>query len=282
MSMAAAPLEPVARSFSSHPRNVPPLTPARLARLEACEAEMATKLERALDANASRLALVARVGSDLSKLRFENDERPRYTHVGIALRESDGWRVHQVLNTAEGREGHLYRQTLLDFFRDDPFEYRVSLLAPSTELQERMAQLLVSGTAARLHSPRYSRVAFPFSTRYQNSNQWVLEVVGAAQAQVSHRRVVQCYLAARGLRPSVLRTVGLVGQSIGALWSANTRFDDHPVRDRMRGRLVFMLESSLREYVTRTDPSTKHLELCIGVPIGAGCPEERVVGSCEE
>jgi hypothetical protein len=158
----------------------------------------------------------------------------------------------------------------------------VSLLVPSTELQERMAHLVVSGSAARLHSPRYSRVAFPFSTRYQNSNQWVLEVVGAAQSGVSHRRVVQCTLAARGLRPSVLRTVGLVGQSIGALWSTNTRFDDHPVRDRMRGRLAFMLESSLREYVTRNDPTAKQLELCIGVPIGAGCPEGRVVGSADE
>src|SRR5262249_23495495 len=127
-------LESHERSFSSDPRHLPPLSRQRLALLEKREAAMADKLERVLSANAGLVALVSRVGSDLSSLCFENDEQPRYTHVGFALRERGRWRVHQLLNTAEGREGHLYRHSALEFFRDDPFEYRAALLVPSPGL----------------------------------------------------------------------------------------------------------------------------------------------------
>jgi len=265
------------RSFSSDPRKLPPLAPERLARLEKLEWELADKLERALAAAATGVALVARVGSDLSGLRFENGERPRYTHVGVALRAGGEWRVHQLLNTDEGSEGHLYRHTLVEFFRDDPFEYRAAVLLPSQELQRRIRWALESGAAEALHSPRYSRIAFPFSTRYQSSNQWVVEVVAAAETGSSRRASVQRHLAAQGLRPSVLRTVGLVGQSVGALRSRNTRFDDHPLRNRIRGRLAFVLESSLSAYVMRVDPVCTRLELCAGVPLGERCPEAPVV-----
>ena len=272
---------PAGRSFSSDPRTLRPLSARRLAVLEERESEMADKLGRALSANAHCVAIVSRVGSDLSKLQFEN-ESPRYTHVGFALRDATGWRVHQVLNTAEGPEGHLYRQSLVEFFRDDPFEYRVSLLVPSLGLQSRIAAVLESTAVERLHSTRYSRVAYPYSTRYQNSNQWAVEVVGAAQAGSCSRAGVQIHLAARGLRPSVLRTAGLVGQTVGALFSRNTHFDDHPLRERIRGRLAFMLESSLRDYVRRTDRLIAELELALGVPLGARCPLGRVVGAADD
>jgi hypothetical protein len=32
-----------------------------------------------------------------------------------------------------------------------------------------------------------------------------------------------------------------------------TRFDDHPMRERLRGRFSFVLESSVRRYVATTD-----------------------------
>lgn len=213
---------------------------------------MAQKLVASLDRDARRLALVGRIGSDLSTLRFEN-EQPRITHVAFALREADGWSIRHVMNTQEGSAGHLYRQKPIEFFRDDPFEYRATILVPSLEIQERIAALLESGGADALHNPRYSRISYPFATRYQNSNQWVVEVVGAAQSGATSRDIIQHYLAENGLAPSVLRTVGIIWQKLSLLTSRNTHFDDHPLRERLRGRFSFVLGSSLARYMRETD-----------------------------
>ncbi len=251
------------RSFSSHPRNRPVATPAHLATLERYEAEMAEKLGRTLDRHAKRAALVGRVGSDLSSLRFEN-ERPHVTHVGLALREGSEWRIHHLMNTHEGPEGHLYDQSPIEFFRDDPFEYRATVLVPSPGLQEKIVRVLASSRREGLHTRRYSRIAYPFSTRYQNSNQWVLEIVGAAQSGEVTRAAVQRYLASRGLAPSVLLAVGILRQALSKLKSRNTHFDDHPLHDRLRGRFSLVLGSSLTRYVRRTDGVLAEIEIALG------------------
>src|SRR5262245_49347157 len=106
------------RSFSSDPRRLTPLTPAQLERLERCEAAMTERLLQVLDAEAEVAALVSRVGSDLSRRRFEADVCG-FTHLALALREHGDWWIHHLLNTAAGPHGHLYRQPPLDFFRDD-------------------------------------------------------------------------------------------------------------------------------------------------------------------
>ena len=36
--------------------------------------------------------------------------------------------------------------------------------------------------AARLHEPRYNMLAYPWATRYQQSNQWALETLAGAMA----------------------------------------------------------------------------------------------------
>src|SRR5262249_59747454 len=80
-------------------------------------------------------------------------------------------------------------------------------------------------------------VSYLFSTKYQSSNQWVLEIVGGAQGGGSDRHAVQSFLAAAGFRPAVLRTAGILGQVLYALTERNAHFDDHPLHNRLHGRL---------------------------------------------
>src|SRR5262249_3572190 len=101
--------ESCGRSFSTHPRQRRHLTTAQLELLQACEQEMAEKLVQILDRHARVAALVSRIGTDLSSLRFEG-ETPHFTHVALALREGAEWWIHHLLNTHEGPHGHLYRQ----------------------------------------------------------------------------------------------------------------------------------------------------------------------------
>lgn len=236
--------------------------------MEAAEREMAERLGAVLDQRVERCAIVGRVGSDLSLLRFESD-RPVYTHLGFALRDDEGWSIHHLLNTHGGAWGHLYRQPLIDFFRDDPFDYRAAVLVPARTLQHRMADVLASALPHTLHTARYSAVAYPFAARYQNSNQWVLELAAAAQGGGTSRRAVQAYLRERGFRPTVLRTVGLAGQLLYALRCRNTRFDDHPLRDRLAGRIAVVLEPAVRRWLDRSDALVAESTVRLG-PQAAG------------
>jgi len=240
------------RGFSTAPEARVPLTAERLAWLEANERRMHASLVARLDREAEVVALVGRAGSDLSTLRFAG-ETPRFTHVALAVREDGEWWVHHLLNTHGGKHGHLYRQPLIDFFRDDPFAYRVSLVAPSSALQHAIAGVLRSPLRQTLFTPHYSRIAYPFSTRYMNSNQWVAEIVGAARGGGETRADVQRFLAASGLEPSLLLGIGPVAQLYSRFASRNTRLDDHPPRERLRGRFAFLLEPSLRRYLCAVD-----------------------------
>lgn len=240
---------------------------------------MAAKLADVLNARATVAALVARVGSDLWQRRFEGREVPRFTHVGVALRLDGAWRIHHLLNTGEGPWGHLYCHGLADFFRDDPFEYRAGILVPSLALQRRLAATVESPLGARLYEARYSAVAHPFATRYQGSNQWVLELVAAAQSGGVTRAAVQDFHRRRGFEPDVLCTAGLAGQLVATWLRPNTRFDDHPLADRRRGRVALVLERALRRYVQRTDAVLSSVEIGLGVPVGDPCPAGRLPGS---
>ncbi len=207
--------------------------------------------------------MLARRGSDLSTCRFAG-EQPRFTHTALAVREHGEWWVHHLLNTHGGPLGHLYRQPLIDFFRDDPMEYAVSVLVPSTALQRKIVRVLGSPLREGLYNPSYSRVAYPYSTRYQNSNQWIAEIVVAAQAEVSSRVDAQCELRSRGLRPDVLLDIGPVRQLASYWLTRNTRLDDHPARNRLGGRFEFLLEPSLRHYLCDSDAVRAMGELSLG------------------
>ena len=59
------------------------------------------------------------------------------------------------------------------------------LLFPSPENQERVIRALGTALPASMYHPGYSMVAYPWSTRYQNSNQWLLEVLAENGLQSS-------------------------------------------------------------------------------------------------
>lgn len=81
----------------------------------AAAAATAREVAAALDARDRPVALVARVGTDLSKYGL------RYSHVGFALRDHpDGrWTVVHELNACGTARSALYAQGLVNFFLDD-------------------------------------------------------------------------------------------------------------------------------------------------------------------
>ena len=123
--------------------------------------ELAARTAKQLDASGAKVVLLARAGQDLSKYGL------RWSHFGLAYRDDaanggqGAWRIVHKLNACGTDRADLFRQGLGEFFNDRPFRYEAAFLPLTPELQARVLPLLRDNTAvARLHTPRYSMVAY--------------------------------------------------------------------------------------------------------------------------
>lgn len=210
--------------------------------------DLAVRTAQALDTTGARVVLLSRAGQDLSRYQL------RWSHVGWAYRQGDGpWRVVHKLNECGADSADLYRQGLGEFLLDDPHEYRVGLAVPSPEVQARLLAVLPHNDAVRrLHAQAYSVVAYPWARRYQQSNQWAVETLAMAMEPAADTRDrAQAWLRLQGYRPTVLHIGAL--ERLGARVSrANVAFDDHPLDQRMGGRIHTVSADSVFDWLART------------------------------
>ena len=207
--------------------------------------ELGKRAFDALDASGAEVALIARAGQDLTQYRL------RWSHMGFVWRDHpDGrWTVLHELNGCGTASSSLYAEGLGNFFLDDPFRYEAMIVVPDAETQRRIVAMLQGDLPVAMHDPRYNVVAFPFSTDYQNSNQWVLELTASALSRdfvVADRHAAQNWLKGSGFRPSTLDIPAMTRLG-GRMFKANVAFDDHPFDRRMAGQIdVVTVESVLR------------------------------------
>lgn len=199
---------------------------------------LAEAVRARLEASGAQVVLLARAGQDLSRHGL------RWSHVGLAYRQpEDGasgrgvWRVLHKLNHCGTAEAAVYRQGLGEFFLDKPHRYEAAFAPLAPALQASLLpRLRANDQAARLHQPRYSMVAYAWGLRYQQSNQWALEML-AADAGAGNRDAAQAWLQQRGFVPPVIQLDTLT--RLGArVTMAHVAFDDHPTGERMAGRIA--------------------------------------------
>lgn len=191
--------------------------------------------ERLTQSGAS-VVVIARAGQNLSEYGL------RYSHLGFAYREGEGnaavWRVVHKLNQCGSARASLYRQGLGEFFLDDLWEYEAGVVVLTPQAQAHLRPLLADNVAvARLDTPAYSMVAYPWSDRYQQSNQWALETLALAEDPAAATRDrAQAWLRLHGYEPTTLHLSAF--KRLGArLVSANVAFDDHPNEKRFSDRI---------------------------------------------
>ena len=237
-----------------------------------------------LDKNVKKLALVARVGGDLSKEQFKNPAHPKYTHVGLVWKSSkDGkWRFKHVLNVCAGPSSQIFVQNLAEFFNDDPHFYDVRVGVPDIHLQNKMARILEGGFSHAVHIPRYSNIANPFRTEYQSSNGWVLNIIAMAQSSkvisannaqaglktqsanfrsnLEFIKKLQRYYVEKGYTPSIGFVEGL--RQFGAgLFMSNIAFEDHSSGELNSNWFNFISVESVFQYIKKTSYLTE-TEIC--------------------
>lgn len=212
--------------------------------------ELAHKTRQALDDSGAQVALVARVGQDLSKYGL------RYSHVGYAWRDhpQGRWLVVHELNQCGTAQSALYNEGLGNFFLDDMFAFESLIVIPGAAVQARIAQLLASRTPLALHAERYNMVAYAYSTKYQNSNQWLLEVLAAAMAAepVVNREQAQAWLKLAGYEPITVN-IPATTRLGGRMFRANVAFDDHPFGRRMAGLIDTVTVDSVVRFLERRE-----------------------------
>ena len=163
---------------------------------------MAERTARALDASGAGVVVLARAGQDLRRHGLQ------WSHLGLAYRDAPGapWRVMHKLNHCGTAEAAVYRQGLGEFFLDRPWRYEAAYAVLSPNVQARLHPLLRDDRrVVAWHEPAYNMVAYPWSQRYQQSNQWAIETLaGAMEPAAGTRRQAQSWLQLHDYRPTTL------------------------------------------------------------------------------
>jgi hypothetical protein len=203
-----------------------------------------------LTQSGASVVVIARAGQNLSEYGL------RYSHLGFAYREGEGdatvWRVVHKLNQCGSARASIYRQGLGEFFLDDLWQYEAAVVVLAPQAQAHLRPLLADNRAvARLDTPAYSMVAYPWSDRYQQSNQWALETLALAEDPAAATRTrAQAWLRLHGYEPTTLHLSAF--KRLGArLVSANVAFDDHPNEKRFSDRIETVTVDSVFRWLQR-------------------------------
>jgi hypothetical protein len=240
---------------------------------------LAERLQRSLDSTDAQVVIVARAGQDLRKYGLQ------WSHLAFAYREEvpmpvapvdradtlgsagaamiDGlpkrhpprstWRIAHKLNQCGTAEAAIFRQGLAEFFLDTPYRYEAAYVVPNPEVQAALLQVLIDDQRlVQWHTPAYSVVAYPWSTRYQQSNQWALETLaGSLDPAADTRERAQAWLQLHDYQPSVLH-IGALTRLGGRMTRANVAFDDHPNAKRFNDHIETVTVESMFAWLRRT------------------------------
>ena len=230
----------VAFSLPAHAGRSCETRPAETGRIEQ-GLLLAERTQTALNASGAQVVMLARAGQDLSQYRL------RYSHLGWAYKTGSGqWRVVHKLNSCGSAEASIYRQGLGEFFLDDPYRFETAWVVPTPELQEQLHTLLQDNArVTALHTSAYSVVSYAWATKYQQSNQWALEMLAVAMdGNIRTREQAQAWLKYKNYQPSVLNIDALTRLG-GRMTSANVAFDDHPNEKRFSDRIETVTVDSM-------------------------------------
>lgn len=222
---------------------------------------LAQRTRDTLESTGGSVALVGRAGQDLSKWNL------RWSHLGIAWRDhpQGRWLVMHMLNQCGTARSDLFNEGLGTFFLDDMVRFEALVLLPSAATQQRLATALAGGLPRQMHEPRYNMVAYAYSTEYQNSNQWALELLASASAgdlPIATRSEAQAWLKAARYRPTTAEIPTFT--RFGArMFRANVAFDDHPFDRRMAGQIDTVSVESIEAFLLQRDRETRRIRVTL-------------------
>ena len=220
-----------------------------------------------LQANAGAAALVARSGTDLDRLGI------RYSHAGVVLRDSDNgaWSVRQLYFACDERQPKVFDQGLAGFMLGTDkadLAYVSAIILPPPQADALARVVANKAQAVGMLAPHYSANAYAYSTRYQNCNQWVVELLAQAWGELDDglagaalRQQAQRWLKSQGYVPTTidvrLRPLMWAAPLIPYLHS-----DDHPSQDLAANHFRVSMPQAIADFVHDYAMGAQRVEFC--------------------
>jgi hypothetical protein len=236
-----------------------PLTAAEQDRL----LRFAAVLREELAATTEGVALVSRSGLDLSRFGI------RYSHAALAWRSESGlWSARQLYYACDEGKPRIYDQGLAGFAMgtDDPKVGYLSIvrLPPQAVLALRPA-LLDTPRVLHLLAAQYSANAYAYGLRYQNCNQWIMEMIAAGWGDLPDgedlRERAQAWLGDAHYAPQPV-DVGSRLLMLASYFVPLLHLDDHPDDDRREMKLRVSLPAGVETFVRERFPASERIEIC--------------------
>lgn len=219
------------------------------ARFEAEEVKrFAKQVEYFAAEKGARAFIIARAG------RPEKD-LPRginFTHAAIAVYSDiqlqdgevvQGYAIHNLYqNSKRPNRSDLVTDYPVDFFWGAQ-ALKAGILIPTPDLQQKLIELIASGDAKALHNPKYSVIANPFNSKFQNCTEYTLDVVNSAIYDTLDLQKLKINAKAH-FKPQRVHT-SRFKLALGAMFMNEVSTSDH------KGRIYTTTFTSIGHYLRR-------------------------------
>ncbi|MDG1419240.1 MAG: DUF2145 domain-containing protein [Maricaulis sp.] len=212
-------------------------------------ANFSKEIERELAARGARVAIVFRSG----RMRGELPDGVRYTHGAFWVHSQvetttgetlNGYSVHNLYHGEEDRlSSSLVQDWPINFTAGDHIG-EVGIIIPTREMQRRILHMMISGDYQSLHHAPYSLLSNPLDLRFQNCNEFMLDVIGAAAWETVERPQIKANLEA-WFEPTRIQLT-IFERLFGPSADDRLRLDDH--RGRIRTATFGSMGAFMQEY----------------------------------
>ncbi|WP_288408204.1 DUF2145 domain-containing protein [uncultured Herbaspirillum sp.] len=213
-------------------------------------------------------AIISRSAINLDRFQI------RYSHAGLAVRNdsrphSSIWRVRQLFYRCEKDKPDIFDQGIAGFLLDNDsasMAYVSLVFVPGTLGLEMRRAALDDTLSSHLLGQHYSANAYPFSTQFQNCNQWLMEMLAFAWGQLSLKDDVRA-AAQQWLRQSDYRPTDIEVQHDYLMWASHfiplLHDEDHPAVNLEKNLYQVTMPASIESFIHRRDPESYRVELCM-------------------
>jgi hypothetical protein len=262
-----------------------------------------------LAASGQAMALLSRSGLDLARFGI------RYSHAGISLKSSPNtpWSIRQLYYACDEQKPRIFDQGMAGFVLGTDsatLGYVSAVLLPAEAAKAVESTALSNPQALALLHPHYSANAYAYSLRFQNCNQWVIELLATALGPLkgssalsqedtqdeahsatipSARASAQSWLRQQSYLPSVVEVGSRLLMWAGA-FIPHVHNDDHPEADLAQQRYQVSMPASIEGFMQTHVPGAQRIEFCHNAqhivihrgwaPMAEGCvpgPQDQVI-----
>ena len=210
----------------------------------------AKDVEKYAASKGARAFIIARVGrpqKDLPKgIEFTHTAIAIYSDITLDSGEVvQGYAIHNLYQRNEKPDrSFLMTDYPVDFFWSS-HDLKAGILIPTEDMQLRLIEMITSGKNKELHNDRYSVLANPMNSKYQNCTEHTLDIINAAIYQTTDIERLKANTKAH-FEPQRVRTGGFK-LLLGELFRSDITTNDH------KGKVYTTTFMSIARYLEKYD-----------------------------